>query len=258
MPEFLGDGLPIDTQDNYVPALTLGPASRVAQITLSVIASNPALIQAWRYLDKEKTKPQLELVERTIVGQSIGVVLRNCAGVQIRSATVGAPTTVVGELAYDTDILLEGGGVTSATISATGKTSTATQLNVQHNDSLVAAEGTIDFEDAGANAWTIADDAANTRVKITPPRIVTGRVAATGAVLGGTGFTITKGATGLYTINWTPAFVAVPDVVAIVDDAAAGFCWLTSNAAGSTGIETVSLAIAAADRAFNFLAFAVG
>lgn len=46
-------------------------------------------------------------------------------------------------------------------------------INVQHNEALVAAEQTLDFVDAaaGAGVWTIADDAANTRVKVTLPII---------------------------------------------------------------------------------------
>jgi hypothetical protein len=46
---------------------------------------------------------------------------------------------------------------------------TQATINVQHNDLLVAAEPTIDFEDATGFAWTIVDDAAGTRVKVTPP-----------------------------------------------------------------------------------------
>lgn len=46
---------------------------------------------------------------------------------------------------------------------------TQATINVQHNDLLVAAEPTLDFEDATGFAWTIADDGPNTRVKITPP-----------------------------------------------------------------------------------------
>jgi len=46
---------------------------------------------------------------------------------------------------------------------------TAATINVQHNDVLVAAEPTLDFEDPAGGAWTIVDDAPNTRVKITPP-----------------------------------------------------------------------------------------
>lgn len=46
---------------------------------------------------------------------------------------------------------------------------TQATINVQHNDALVAAEPTIDFVDGTYFAWGVADDAANTRVKVTPP-----------------------------------------------------------------------------------------
>lgn len=49
---------------------------------------------------------------------------------------------------------------------------TQATINVQHNDVLVAAEATLDFEDASGFAWGVVDDAPNTRVKITPPAIV--------------------------------------------------------------------------------------
>jgi hypothetical protein len=90
---------------------------------------------------------------------------------------------------------------------------TTTTVDVQHNDVRVAGEPALDFEDAGGFVWTIADDAANSRVKITPPRLLTGRIAADGTITAGTGFTITKGAAGLYTINHTVNFGSTPVVL---------------------------------------------
>lgn len=47
-------------------------------------------------------------------------------------------------------------------------TTTAAQLAIQHNGTLVAAETALDFEDASGIVFTVADDAVNTRVKVTP------------------------------------------------------------------------------------------
>jgi len=120
VPEFLANGGPIATQNAYVPALTLGPAGGVKRIVLSVLGADACLVQCWRYTDAQHAKWELEQFERTIVGQSIGVVLTSCAGVQIRSATVGVPTTVVAELVREGDVEIQGGSITSATISTTG------------------------------------------------------------------------------------------------------------------------------------------
>lgn len=47
-------------------------------------------------------------------------------------------------------------------------------INLQHNDVLVAAEPTLDLEDARGLTWTIVDDAPGTRLKITPQRVLAG------------------------------------------------------------------------------------
>jgi hypothetical protein len=43
---------------------------------------------------------------------------------------------------------------------------TAATINVQHNDVLLAAEPTLDFEDGNGVVWTLTDDGANTRMKV--------------------------------------------------------------------------------------------
>jgi hypothetical protein len=43
-------------------------------------------------------------------------------------------------------------------------------INVQHNDVLVAAEPTLDLEDDPGFKWSVVDDGAGTRVKVTPPQ----------------------------------------------------------------------------------------
>jgi hypothetical protein len=120
VPEFLADGGPTATQNGYVPLLTLGPASGVKRIYLSVLSAAACLVQCWRYTDPGCSKWELETVERTVPGQSIGVTFSRCAGVQIRSAAVGVPAVVVAELVYEGDVEIAGGGITSATISSSG------------------------------------------------------------------------------------------------------------------------------------------
>lgn len=48
-----------------------------------------------------------------------------------------------------------------------------------------------------------------------PLRIIRGRVTTLGVITAGTGFTVTKGGAGLYTINFTNAFFAAPTVTVL-------------------------------------------
>lgn len=87
-------------------------------------------------------------------------------GIRVRSAVSGQPVvfSVAIFFPYETGMVLGGSGI------ATPSTSVAS-LNFQHNDIAVATEPTADFEDesTGNNlTWTVVDDVANTRVKITP------------------------------------------------------------------------------------------
>ncbi len=105
MPEFLGTtgaGSIVTTEDDFTPALTLGPATSVAQINLSVLSANPVLLRCWRYAEPDDRQvPVLELVERLIPGQSIGLVITLAAGLQIRSGILGQPSYVKGSLYFD-------------------------------------------------------------------------------------------------------------------------------------------------------------
>src|SRR6516165_10477898 len=85
-------------------------------------------------------------------------------GIRFRSATAGVPVAVSAAIFFrdEPSITLGGSGISSPGTSVAA-------LNFQHNDVAVATENTADFED-GANffTWTLVDDPANTRVKITP------------------------------------------------------------------------------------------
>lgn len=58
-------------------------------------------------------------------------------------------------------------------LSALGAVTAGASVNVQHAGALIGAEPTLNFVDLSSLAtWTITDDAANTRVLITPPASV--------------------------------------------------------------------------------------
>lgn len=141
MPEFLADGQPVATQDTFVDALTLGPAARVRDIIVSVLGVNAVLAQCWRYTNEDRTKWVLEPLPRVLLGQSIGVTLKNAAGIQLASATPGQPSSVIGQLDYSTDIDLTGGGVTAATIAPSGSV-VPTPVTVVSSGQLAGVHGT--------------------------------------------------------------------------------------------------------------------
>lgn len=68
-------------------------------------------------------------------------------------------------------------------------------------------------------------------------RTIRGTVNADGTIAAGSGFTVTKGAAGVYTINFSTAFAAVPSVQATAGQAGAGASW-RSPSTGSVIIDT--------------------
>ena len=142
MPEFLADGFPVNTQDTFVDALSLGPAAGVRSISFSVLGVNAVTVQAWRYTDASKTKWILEPFTRVFAGQSVGVVVRNCAGLRFANATAGKASLVVAELDYESDVDLSGGSITSATIDGSGNITPSPGVAITRTVLAVAGSGT--------------------------------------------------------------------------------------------------------------------
>lgn len=98
---------------------------------------------------------------------------------------------------------------------------------------------------------TIAASGAFT--PLVPQPVITGLVAAGGAIGGGTGFTVAKGGAGTYTVSFTLPFTsfAFPSVTAATSYAVA-----IVTAAAPTGFSVlmINFAGAAADNAFTFVA----
>jgi microcystin-dependent protein len=117
MPEFINN---VATQDNYVPALTLGPAADVALINFSVL-SNPVLVQFWVAQPGQTGKFILEEFERLYVDGSFGVQALGVYGVRFRSSIVGTPARIVAELAFKNDPKVSGGSLSSATVNSSGQ-----------------------------------------------------------------------------------------------------------------------------------------
>lgn len=134
---------------------------------------------------------------------------------------------------------------------------TTASIGFQHNDAVVAAaEPTIDFEDAGNGfVWTVVDDVASKRVKVTPPRIVAGTISSAGGVGIGSGFTAVRNSIGDYTVTFTNPFNSQPilSVTAQTGGGADATCILVTSSANSFRVQTTSIGNLA-DIAFNFIA----
>jgi hypothetical protein len=87
-------------------------------------------------------------------------------------------------------------------------------------------------------------------------RIIRGIVGSAGTILEGStsGFSVTKGAAGFFTITFTPSFLDLPTVVVSPQSGLARIATCTSITASSTGIFTRDSAGTAVDNQFNFIA----
>lgn len=116
-----------------------------------------------------------------------------------------------------------------------------------------ASEGQVPVWSGGG--WTVG---------AATPVVVRGRVNADGTIAGGSGFTVVKDATGVYTVTFTSEFAAVPVVVGsalhAVNDRVSNL-QIKSPAVGSVVIETLETqgggTTAKKDVGFHFIAYAV-
>lgn len=85
-------------------------------------------------------------------------------------------------------------------------------------------------------------------------RILRGRVAADGSISGGTGFTVSHSATGIYTIFPDEAFSSAPSVTATVFNAAGGSVTVSANASNQFELTTRDPQGGFANRDIEFIA----
>lgn len=95
-------------------------------------------------------------------------IQRGAIGIRFRSFTAGSPVQVSAALFFRDEpaMVLGGSGISTPSSSVAA-------LNFQKNDVAIATEPTADFIDQASNntlqlTWSVVDDIANTRVKITP------------------------------------------------------------------------------------------
>lgn len=84
---------------------------------------------------------------------------------------------------------------------------------------------------------------------------ISGSIAANGSIVVGAGFTITKGATGIYTINFTSSFATVPSVVfALTSTAGALIYAVAAPTVSAAGVIVRDSLFSNVDCSFNFTA----
>jgi hypothetical protein len=155
--------------DAYTAACTLGPNFEARDVVIT-IANNPALMQFavgkvgdWRWTDER---------EFFSIPQSFRV--SNVIGVKIRNANPGQVARVLVVLSGSDDPGFDSGIPFTGVLSAGGGvTPGGGSVEIDHNGLAISTQPKVDFEDAVGFVWSIVDDPANTRAKITaPPRDV--------------------------------------------------------------------------------------
>ena len=256
----------IALSDRYSDAGTLGPFMETDTVTV-LVSGNPANMQF--YVGDQATGRWTDEREYTAPagsGTTNSFKVSNVRGIRIRNANAGSVAVVSVTLfrtgvVYDSwDPIFEAGSLSPGTINASGGVSPGgASMEVDHNGVPISTEPKMDFEDAGANIWSIVDDAPNARTKVTPPKIITGGVNTTGVPAYGTGYTCVKNSTGNYTITFTSNFAVLPIVIVTPLGGANITTVVSGVGAGSFTLQIATASTGAAiDNAFNFLAFATG
>lgn len=174
--------------DNYAAASTLGPFGEADTCTV-LVSGNPANMQF--YVGDEATGHWTDEREYTAAaGPSTtnSFKVSNVRGIRMRNANAGNVAVVSATLfrtgaTYDSwDPIFEAGSLSPGTITASGSVSPGgANVEVDHNGVPISTEPKIDFEDAKGLSWTIADDPANTRAKVTAvPNNAAARIYAAG------------------------------------------------------------------------------
>jgi hypothetical protein len=100
----MADYLKAETQDAYVPALTLGPAGQVRSITF-LIANQSCFVQF--NIGRYPHGAYWESFDRLLT-PTVGNVVERVNGVRFRSAIAGQPALIVAELDYSDDPDIQG------------------------------------------------------------------------------------------------------------------------------------------------------
>lgn len=119
-------------------------------------------------------------------------------------------------------------------------------VDVQKDGTTVDASvrSKINFVTGTNTTLTVTDNSGSDRVDVTIDAVVgvTGRVAANGTKLAGTGFSVVHSGTGIYTVTFTTAFSAVPLILLAVNPTGDG------NMIGFTSATTSSFVVQIDDK----------
>lgn len=283
-------GLPAQLA-SFVPASSVGVPSGVAQLDSSgkipssqlsaiaisntyVVASQAAMLALPAHIGDVAVRTDLN--QSFILSSNVPTVLANWqqlltpgSPVQSVAGKTGSVTLVEADIAnLVSDLAAINSAASSLTTTVNGKVSLSTVTT--KGDLLVASgNGSVARIGVGSDGTAlVADSTQATGVKWatvsggggggggSSQGVIRGVVGADGSIVAGSGFTITKVATGRYTINFTTPFGGVPSVIVTVtptDSAAmAETGGVTVNAAGVT---IFHLSGSLADEPFAFIAY---
>lgn len=131
---------------------------------------------------------------------------------------------------------------------------TSTDPKSEGDDHLRLLKSTIKNTFPNINAAvTVTDEEINaiTTIASLTKKIVYGNVSASGGIVSGTGYTITKGSTGVYAINFTSSYVNPPAVTAN-NTGSYGICMFLSITTTQAIMNIVDLNNNLTDSAFSF------
>lgn len=142
MPQII-DYQPTTDNLDHPDTLQFAPASNVQYLSFNVLVQ-PAFVQFWKPVPGQTGKYALDEVIRKYAAGTIGAVARNVAGARFASAVPGQPATIYAEMAFTTDVQVEGGTVTGAQVASNGQVVLPSILVggfVDSNGSIVVGSG---------------------------------------------------------------------------------------------------------------------
>lgn len=139
VPELLQN---LPTANAYTDALKLGPVKNCKQLNFLGIGQ-PFFVTLWKPDPNDPTgTPVEEGAEREYPANGSDV-FQNVAGAKFRSKIAGQPAYIYGALAYATDPLSLGAGVTSAIITSSGQITPPSNVSAELGYAQVTANVTI-------------------------------------------------------------------------------------------------------------------
>lgn len=152
----------VTTSDDYTSGATISDVWNGRGGWFSVTGAEVDVQLQYDLAGGKQGRGQAEWLEPMLLGDgAFAYIPPNAIGVRFKSHTSGLPATVTAQIAQGPEPGLQVVAVGSVTV-------TGLSLTFQHNELAAGSEPILDLDDA-ANVltWTLTDDPANTRMKLT-------------------------------------------------------------------------------------------